>query len=80
MVGNKSCEIGDVEKESEKYCFDDSESKGEQRSKKKNFREKKKKCFLDVSIIQGVYCYLLLVQTRCKTEQANLRNKNLAIR
>lgn len=49
MVGNKSCEIGDVEKESEKYCFDDSESKGEQRSKKKKIAiEKKKNCFLDV--------------------------------
>jgi hypothetical protein len=49
VVGNKSCEIGDVEKESEKYCFDDSESKGEQRSKKKKIAiEKKKNCFLDV--------------------------------
>ena len=31
-VGNKYCEIGDVENESEKYCFDDSESKGGQKS------------------------------------------------
>jgi hypothetical protein len=39
-AGNKYCEIGDVENESEKYCFDDSESKGGQKSKRKN-REKK---------------------------------------
>ena len=36
-VGNKYCEISDVEKESEKYCFNDSESKGGQKSKRKRF-------------------------------------------
>jgi len=40
-VGNKYCETGDVEKESEKYCFEDSESEGVQKSKRKNYGGKK---------------------------------------
>jgi hypothetical protein len=36
VVGNKYSEIGDVEKESEKYCLDESESEGEQKCKIKN--------------------------------------------
>lgn len=45
-VVNKYCEIGDVEKESEKYCFEDSESKGGQKSKGKNLWEKIRSVFL----------------------------------
>jgi len=52
-VGNKYCETGDVEKESEKYCFEDSESKGGQRSKRKKIVRKNKNCFLKTGIILG---------------------------
>ena len=51
-VGNKYCEIGDVEKESEKYYFDDSESKGGQRVREKIMR-KNKNSFLKVGIFLG---------------------------
>jgi len=40
VVGNKYCEIGDVEKESEKYCLHESESKCEQKSKRKSYEKK----------------------------------------
>jgi hypothetical protein len=44
-VGDKHCETGDVEKESEKYCFAESESNGGQTSKRKKDSEKKEEPF-----------------------------------